>query len=454
MFTVLSITEALSDIILLLTLFVLQKANTQKSTPGFGARVIIAIIASCVLSFVFSSNIYTLPKALKLLVFLLNFSKFILLTLFVYKRISLKSIICSLIIQFISLSATFDAAVFVMGIFLPDKQLADAVSLLISRSIILIAIILLKKKNHSGYINVVMSIMPDYAYLLVFLSIFLSSGISRTVGDFILPADHKIQIVSVMTFLSAISIAAVIILFVTRSMAATYYRGKDMILEHQTESQLEHYKLFRKSINELQSFKHDYLHHMKYIRTMLSDGKICEVSEYLGKIITSFPVNELLYNTGNYAADAILSEKSRNADRDIQIKFNGKIPEEIDSSDLCVILSNALDNAIKASKLCDGSKTITVSGNNSKGYFILEIKNPVSSLQCKNDDLIHGKKYYVPNYGYGLANIRKTAHKYNGNISINCENSVFTIDISLLLPYPESDTICNGTTDNDFVKKT
>ena len=201
------------------------------------------------------------------------------------------------------------------------------------------------------------------------------------------------------------------------------------MLKKQISSQLYHYKQFEEINTEIRSFKHDYINHMKCMSSMLSNKEYTELKEYIDNLSSALPTVKYLFETGNYIADAILTEKQRSAPSDITIEFEGVVPTFIDNTDLCTMLSNAIDNAVEACCLCSGNKTIKVCSGFKHGYFILKIKNPtVNDIEKSN---LATTKSDTVNHGFGLFNIRRTVQKYDGHVSTYCEDHIFTLNIAL-----------------------
>ena len=94
---------------------------------------------------------------------------------------------------------------------------------------------------------------------------------------------------------------------------------------------------------------------------------------------------------------------------------------------ICIVLSNALDNAIQAVKSLDANieKYIHVSGRIQGDFLMLEIENS-----------FHGKGAFKK--GTGLSNVKKVAEKYGGAMSIETQENVFVLRVLLILSqHPE-----------------
>ena len=97
---------------------------------------------------------------------------------------------------------------------------------------------------------------------------------------------------------------------------------------------------------------------------------------------------------------------------------------------ICIVLSNALDNAIHAAKSLDAGmgKYIRVSGRIQGDFLMMEIRNS-----------FHGKGAFKK--GTGLSNVKKVAERYGGAMSIETQENIFVLHVLLIIPqHPESST--------------
>jgi len=119
-------------------------------------------------------------------------------------------------------------------------------------------------------------------------------------------------------------------------------------------------------------------------------------------------------------------------------KYNTKIdftytelrPIKILSTDLAIILGNALDNAIEAcSKLNNKEKIIQLFIQPQNETIIITVKNPV----IEDIDTLNftSTKPYSKWHGYGIISMKEIAAKYGGNIALTCTNHLFTVSAIL-----------------------
>lgn len=427
-----TIFETVSDSVFLFTVIFSTYIFIFKETPSYiklKRRVFVAVAISCFMSILFGIYYYSLKTTLAKCIFvILNSSKYLILTAYIYRIINLKLIFISFIIQFICSTTTSSILIFLQPKAINNTQLLNIVVLFVVRLIIHSIILIIHKKFDCYNSQTMIKNVPTYIYILIFVSLFLLSGIIQTIIYDTTNLKLKILVIKLLAPILSICWAAIFISLIFNVISKKYQSDINAILKQQVDSQLYHYNQLEKINTEIRSFKHDYINHIKCIRSMLSNKEYDDLQDYLNSLSSSFPTSSFIYETGNYIADAILTEKQVNSPDDISIKFDGVIPTNIDNTDLCIILSNALDNAIEACYSCDNDKTINVYSGFKHGYFILKIKNP--TVNNIADGKMATTKTDKTNHGFGLANIKRTVHKYNGYISTSCENNFFTLNIT------------------------
>ena len=425
--------ETISDLfMLIIVLFTVKRLiiDANISCIISKKRILISMVISCIISIIFSINFFDSLIYFRWLLILINFSKYILLAAFVYKCISLKTILISLIIQFIGSLTASELMIFTHTELMNKKQLLNVVILLFVRLSMMVFIFILNKKTDYYSAQTIPRLIPIHIYALILLSLFLLSGLIQTANFLTENISVKLQLLKILAVMIAICWGAIIISLIFNVISKKYQSDINSMLKQQVNSQLYHYNQLEKINTEIRSFKHDYVNHLKCIRSMLSNKEYDDLQDYLNSLSSSFPTSSFIYETGNFIADAILTEKQVNTPDDISITFDGVIPTNIDNTDLCIILSNALDNAIEACCSCDNDKTINVYSGYKHGYFILKIKNP--TVNNFAGDKMSTTKADKINHGFGLANIKRAVQKYSGYVSTSCEDNVFTLNITFM----------------------
>lgn len=202
--------------------------------------------------------------------------------------------------------------------------------------------------------------------------------------------------------------------------------------ELQVDMQLKLYSEMMKKNRDIREFRHDYKNNLFSLEMFIESEKYDDAKKYIEDLNGSLEKTKNRYATGNFLADAIISDKADNAaEFRIDIDFRGTIPENgISNSDLCTVLANSLDNAIRACKSVAPCRIAIDSRESSKGV-IMKIRNPVKQRVEIKDNRIRTTKSDKENHGIGLSNIKKTAEKYGGYVELSCDDSFFEIEIGL-----------------------
>lgn len=429
-----TIIETVSDAIFLISAVYLYRLFfTENNTSDISLknRLCVAVIISCVTSILFDNTYLSFQSIfIQIILFILNYSKYFFLTAYVHKNINIKFIIVSLIVQFICSSITSEILLPLLEKSEVNSHLINIICHFVVRMIILTFILIINKKADHYNLNTIIQIVPTFIFILILAVLFLLSGIIQTINFNSTNLELKLSLIKLLAPILAICLTIIMISLIFNVISKKYQSDINAILKKQVDSQLYHYNQLEKINAEIRSFRHDYINHMKCIRSMLSNQEYDDLLNYLNSLSSSFPTSSFLYETGNYIADAILTEKQVNSPDDVSIEFDGVIPTNIDNTDLCTILSNALDNAVEACYSCDNDKIINVYSGFKHGYFILKIKNP--TVNNVSDGKFVTTKADKTNHGFGLANIKSTVHKYNGYVSTSCENNVFILNITFM----------------------
>ena len=198
------------------------------------------------------------------------------------------------------------------------------------------------------------------------------------------------------------------------------------LLEQQTQNQEVYVREAKLRYEQTRSFRHDIKNHFLVLHQLINEGKSKEANEYLKNMEAVSDALSFQVQTGNIAADALLNSKlSVTAQKEIPIHCSIHIPEQsfIADMDWCIVLSNALDNAINASEAIAGQdRWIHLSGTQKGNLYLLSIEN-----RCREDTKI-------PAEGIGLSNIRAVIKKYNGKMEIEVVDGIFKLNVLFIIP--------------------
>ncbi|WP_454051870.1 sensor histidine kinase [Clostridium sp. Marseille-Q7071] len=214
-------------------------------------------------------------------------------------------------------------------------------------------------------------------------------------------------------------------------------KQKNMLMEQQFKLQLTHSKNIEGFYSGVRRVMHDMNNHLLCLRSLADSNNTQEIKKYLCNIGETIEKLDFKIKTGNSISDAIINEKYNIAkEEEIEFICDFMIPKEtsLEPVDLCVILSNALDNAIEACiRIGDNdiSKTIWIKSYIRDIYLIIEVSNTtVDKIQYAEGKIVSRKldKY---NHGMGISNIKSVARKYNGIVDIVEEKNKFIINVMM-----------------------
>lgn len=243
----------------------------------------------------------------------------------------------------------------------------------------------------------------------------------------------------VSAVLKAFSLAMICgsVLLIVRKILATQ-RAERMAAE-QLALQLRHYEDLIEKNQSVRAFRHDYENNLLSIGALLDSGQTEDARDYVRQLQGDVHAAAYAFATGNYFADAILSDKAEVAKgKDIRISFSGTVPKKgIANPDLCTILCNLLDNAIRASDPC-APCTVELDGRESVDRWLLTVKNPVTQKVVIRGGTIRTSKTDTENHGIGIANVRRAAEMYRGYLDLECDDHCFTAEVGLMLNREET----------------
>lgn len=157
-----------------------------------------------------------------------------------------------------------------------------------------------------------------------------------------------------------------------------------------------------------------------------------QVIEEISQSIEIFDSN---IKTGNNALDIIFTEKSLLCYKN-NIRFtciaDGKLLSFMDDVDAYSLFGNLVDNAIEALKDEAQKRVISLIIKRQGDFVSISIQNFFSKqLRFENGLPITTKK--DKNYhGYGMQSIKMICEKYNGTLSINTNDNIFSVNILFL----------------------
>lgn len=229
----------------------------------------------------------------------------------------------------------------------------------------------------------------------------------------------------IIQFLGMVSLFC--IMFAYKKLLENFHLSTELSLLEQQEYSLNQYvEEVKARYEKTKSFRHDIKNHISVVKELLQRGKSEQALNYIGDMESMTVELSFPCSTNNPVVDMLVGNKLGIAGSlgiDVHCSLLLPYPCPVRDIDFCVILSNALDNAIHACQHMDYGKEkyIRVTGRIQGDFILLEVEN---SFQGEN----------LSRRGTGLSNIEAVAEKYHGAMSIKKEGAIFLLSILLIIP--------------------
>jgi len=212
---------------------------------------------------------------------------------------------------------------------------------------------------------------------------------------------------------------------------------RTILLAEQIENTKQHIIEVEKLYGDIRALKHDMGNHISVLENLFAKNEAKEFEKYLTELKETYSVSVEGIRTGNPITDVILTQKQKEAEErgiDFECKFVYPSDTSINAFDVSVILNNAIENAFEGVEGCD-NPCVSISAYRKKKVYMVEVKNRIKEkVEIDNETgLPETTKTDKRSHGFGLANIRKVAQKYYGDIDISQNESEFTLTVMLML---------------------
>lgn len=192
----------------------------------------------------------------------------------------------------------------------------------------------------------------------------------------------------------------------------------------------------RESQAQAVRYRHDLRHHLQYVMTCLENNQPERVKEYISGICAETEAQQVRRYYENEAVNLILSSFVKRAEKSgIEMDIRGALPRliSISDNDLCVILSNALENALHAClPLASAGTPCTVRVEfrflQQSGRLLLQIINPCPESVRFDQGIPVSSR---PDHGIGVQSIRAVVERYGGGCTFLQENRQFILRLFL-----------------------
>jgi hypothetical protein len=199
------------------------------------------------------------------------------------------------------------------------------------------------------------------------------------------------------------------------------------LLKTQISAAQVHLKSLKESQEQTIIYRHDMRHHLNLISAFLADNNISATQKYIAEVQTTIGGTVVDEYCNNYAVNLILHSyltKAKNNQITVGTQINLPENNTISDMDLCVIFSNAIENAINACLYITDTKEriLNIICMNKNDKLFIQITNSYEgTLEFINDMPITTEE----NHGLGTKSIAAVVQKYNGLCSFSADDRMF-----------------------------
>ena len=248
-----------------------------------------------------------------------------------------------------------------------------------------------------------------------------------------LKAGEVNSIVRLVTETIAIWVTiALIHKFITQILDA-----KQWMTTYQIRSQMaiEREQHVRESINQAREMRHEMRHHIITLSGLLDRKEYDVATEYVRTLEEDVEKMTPIRFSSNMLVNTIVSAfMTRLKKKDIEAEIEINLPEHINmvDTDISMLLTNILENAMEACEKVENNPKIHLSMNLENNMLFLKERNTVKEKHVIGDGttLISTKENRIF-HGYGLGVIKKIVKKYDGDFKIDIQGEEFALNIYL-----------------------
>lgn len=193
-------------------------------------------------------------------------------------------------------------------------------------------------------------------------------------------------------------------------------------------------ELLRESQQQVSTYRHDLRHHLQYLLVCMENERLEQAKDYIHGICEEIEGNKVETYCENEAANLIFSAfAGRAKEQDISMEIQAEIPHMVSvaESDLCILLSNALENALHA---CQKRREkglpgeIEVSAYEKNGKLFFQITN-----SCESDVIFEEgiPVTHTPGHGIGVRSICMLIERYGGIYHFLVKGDKFILRVSI-----------------------
>lgn len=205
-------------------------------------------------------------------------------------------------------------------------------------------------------------------------------------------------------------------------------------LNLQVTQAMREIEALRLSQQRASTYRHDLRHHMQFLAGCIENGRTEQALGYIRSVCSEIEAGKVTAYCENEAANLIFSAfADRAAKAGVQFTVQAGISQAlpVSESDLCVLLSNALENALHAAVRCreagQGAFIETTGHEKGKKLFLQITNSCLPDVQFREGVPVTDRT----GHGLGVRSICAISERYGGLTSFAAKDGQFTLRIML-----------------------
>ena len=205
-------------------------------------------------------------------------------------------------------------------------------------------------------------------------------------------------------------------------------------LEYERSTQYRYYEKINELQHEIMKYRHDFNNVLTTAMNLYTFPDTAEKGkEMLDELSRKNQSNKMPFYCANNIVNAILWDKSNTAEEsgvilNCDASLSNDIP--IDDVDLCCLIVNMLDNAIRGAKAAENDKSIGIKIKEENGRIYISVSNYADMPDFESTEKLPSTKANK-NHGYGTEIIRNIVQKYDGDVLFTCKDRKFSTALSI-----------------------
>ncbi len=249
--------------------------------------------------------------------------------------------------------------------------------------------------------------------------------------------DPVAKIYTMTSVILVIIAFAIMLYIINRISKNNYIKQENILLKMEKNYQKQQYDDIIRQSEQISKLRHDYKNNFLVIRSLISDNNNAKALEIINKDIEQINMQRSHVKTNNEVVNAILNTKiSIAAEKGIKVSIISISDfDEIDDFDLCNLISNMFDNAIRATQDCD-EKLIEITISRKNDYYIFKMSNTIKESVIKANPYLETTKGDKSSHGLGMKIIKDIADNYHGDIDYYEEDGRFNVLVHMAVLEP------------------